>query len=267
VEARAPGAGAILSLAAFYAPDDIPEELFTQAAEHYPVALAQLATSPVKFEKAIGALIRFSLVDFVPDKRTFSVHRLVQATARDALANKASQWALSALRAAFAAFPAPAFDTWPACERLASHVRAMASQVTADSPELAWLLLNVGDYLQERAALADVLPLYERSLAIFDRLAKAYPRKASLQRSLSVVHYRIGDVLVEQGNLPAALDSYQASHAIFARLAKADPGNAGWQRELPVLQAKIADVFHAHGNLPAAVDRYQPSLAISDTHD
>ena len=52
VEARAPGARAILSLAAFYAPDDIPEELFTKAAEHYPVALAQVANSPVKLEKA-----------------------------------------------------------------------------------------------------------------------------------------------------------------------------------------------------------------------
>ena len=69
-EARVPGPRAILSLAAFYAPNDIPEELFTQAAEHYPAALAQVAANPVKLEKAIGALIRFSLVDFARDART-----------------------------------------------------------------------------------------------------------------------------------------------------------------------------------------------------
>jgi tetratricopeptide (TPR) repeat protein len=264
VEARAPGARAILSLAAFYGPDDIPEELFTQAAEHYPAALAQVATSPVKLEKAIGALNRFSLVDFVPDTRTFSVHRLVQAAARDALAGEASQWLQSALLAASAAFPEPTFDTWPTCERLVSHVRAVTSQVTADSVRLGWLLTAAGTYLQERAALADVLPLYERSLAIRDRLAKADPENAGWQRELSVSHSKIGDVLVDQGNLPAALDSYQASHAIFDRLAKADPGNAGWQRDLSVSQGNIGDVLRAQRNLPAALDSYQASHAIFD---
>jgi hypothetical protein len=75
VEGRAAGARAILSLTA----DDVPEELFTQPAEHYPPALAPVAANPVKREEAIGALNRFSLINFLPDKRTFSVHRLVQA--------------------------------------------------------------------------------------------------------------------------------------------------------------------------------------------
>jgi hypothetical protein len=80
-EARAPGARAILSLAAFYAPDDIPEELFTQAIENYPQALATTVASPVALEKAIGILNRLSLVDFVAGARTFSVHSLVRAAA------------------------------------------------------------------------------------------------------------------------------------------------------------------------------------------
>ena len=264
VEARAPGARAIVSLAAFYAPDDIPEELFTQAPEHYPAALAQVAASPVKLEKAIGALNRFSLVHFIPDTRTFSVHRLVQAAARDALANEVSQWAQSALLAARAAFPEPKFDTWPVCERLVSHVRAVTSQVTADSRELAWLLTAAGDYLKERAALADVLPLYERGLSIVGRLAKADPGNAGWQRDLSVSHGRIGDVLGDQGNLPAALDSYKAALAIRDRLAKADPGHAGWQRDLSVSHDSIGDVLGEQGNLPAALDSYKAALAIRD---
>jgi hypothetical protein len=70
--------------------------------------------------------------------------RLVQAAARDALANEASQWMQSAFRAALPAFPEPAFDTWATCERLISHVRTAASQITADSPELAYLLAVAG---------------------------------------------------------------------------------------------------------------------------
>ena len=264
VEARAPGARAILSLAAFYAPNDIPEELFTQTAVHYPTALAQVAASPLTLEKAIGALIRFSLVDFVPDTRTFSIHRLVQAAARDGLADEASRWAQAALLAAFAVIPEPKFDTWQAWGRLISHVRVVASQVTADSCELALLLHKAGTYLQERATLADILPFFERALAIFDRLAKADPGNADWQRELSISQTKVGEVLVAQGKLPAALDSYQASLAIFDRLAKADPGNADRQHDLSVTQIEIGDVLLAQGKLPAALDSYQASLAIDD---
>jgi tetratricopeptide (TPR) repeat protein len=263
-EARAAGARAILSLAAFYAPDDIPEELFTQAAKHYPAALAQVAANSVKIEKAIGALGRFSLIDFARNTRTFSVHRLVQAAARDALANEAAQWAQSAFLAAYAAFPEPRFDTWPLCERLISHVRAVASRVIADSRELFWLLSAASTYLQERAALADVLPLYERGLAIAERLAKADPGNALWQRDLSVSHNKIGDVLRAQGNLSATLDSYKASHAIFDRLAKADPGNSGLQRDLSVSHNKIGDTLRVQGNITAALDSYKACLAIAD---
>jgi hypothetical protein len=71
------------------------------------------------------------------------------------------------------------------------------------------------------------LSIYQASLAIADRLAKADPSNASWQRDLSISHRKIGDVQLAQGNLPAALTSYQASHDIFDRLAKADPSNAG----------------------------------------
>ena len=46
-EAEAPGARAVLSLAALYAPDNIPEELFKQSPEIYPPALQPVAASEV----------------------------------------------------------------------------------------------------------------------------------------------------------------------------------------------------------------------------
>jgi hypothetical protein len=100
-DARAPGARAVLSLAAFYAPDDVPEELFQQPPEHYPAALAAVVADPLRLEQALGALDRLSLIDFAPDTRTFQVHRLEQAAARDALTDEAS------------AYPGPDFRTGP----------------------------------------------------------------------------------------------------------------------------------------------------------
>ncbi len=91
-EREAPGAGLVISLAAFFAPDDIPEELFAQPPDCYPPALAELLTIPGGIEDAIGALAHLSLVDFHSSSRAFSAHRLVQAAARDGLGDAAPAW-------------------------------------------------------------------------------------------------------------------------------------------------------------------------------
>jgi tetratricopeptide (TPR) repeat protein len=215
---------------------------------------------------ALGVLDDLSLIDFEPETRTFSTHRIVQAAARDALAQDRENWAQRAVAVAFSAFPEPAQETWPLCARLVSHVRALHSHVPAEAAtrELGWLLGASGEYSHERAALADVLPLFNASLAIAERLAKADPGNAGWQRDLSVSQEKIGDVLRAQGNLPAALDAFNASLAIRERLAKADPGNAGWQRDLSVSQDKIGDVLVKQGNLAEALDAFNASLAIAE---
>ncbi len=255
----------MLSLAAFYAPDAIPEELFQQPPQCYPPALAGVATDRKALAEAMGKLHNLSLIDFEPARRVFSVHRLAQAAARDALGAAAGTWAESALRAMYAAFPEPEPNTWPACERLVTHARAVAAHVTTDSRELAYVLIRAGTYLGERAALGDVLPLYQRGKDALQRLAAADPGNAGWQRDLSVAHNKIGDVLVAQGNLAhQALESYRASLDIAERLAGADPGNAGWQRDLSVSHNKIGDVLRAQGNLAQALESYRAALDIRE---
>ncbi len=130
----APGAGAVMSLAAFFAPDHIPEDLFRQPFHCYPPVLAELVGDPGALDDAIGALAHLSLIDFDAGRRSFSAHRLVQAAAADALGAEARTWAESALAAMVAAFPEPEFKTWPLCERLVPHVRAVASHVNDGQP-------------------------------------------------------------------------------------------------------------------------------------
>ena len=84
-EAEARGARAVVSLAAFFGPDAIPEELFRQQIADAPPELAAVLADASAFDDALGALDHLSLVNFEPAGRTFSVHRLVQAAARDAL--------------------------------------------------------------------------------------------------------------------------------------------------------------------------------------
>ncbi len=263
-EAKAPGARAVLSLAAFYAPDAIPEELFQQPPQCYPPALAGVATDKKALAEAMGKLHNLSLIDFEPARRVFSVHRLAQAAARDALGVAAGTWAESALRAMYAAFPEPEPNTWPACERLVTHARAVAAHVTTDSRELG-LRSGPRRDLPSGARRPWRRRATVRARArVLQRLAAADPGNAGWQRDLSVSHDKIGDVLVAQGNLAQALESYRASLAIAERLAGADPGNAGWQRDLSVSHNKIGDVLVAQGNLAQALESYRASLAIRE---
>ncbi len=261
-EAVAPGARTVMSLAAFFAPDDVPEELYHQPPQCYPPPLAEQTRDAI--DEAIGALADLSLVQFSTTTRTFSIHRLVLAAARDALGSEVQDWSDNALMTMYWAFPQPEPASWPACERLATHARAVASHVTEDSRALAWLVGNLGVYLQERAALAKVLPLFERARDIFERLAASNPGNAGWQRDLSVLQERIGHVESVQGDLGAALASYRASLAIRERLAASDPGNADWQRDLSVSYNKIGDVQSAQGDLGAALASYRASWAIAE---
>ncbi len=59
-EAKAPGAKAAITFAAFLAPGNIPEELFTQKPEIYPPSLQPLAASLPRLREAISALDRLS---------------------------------------------------------------------------------------------------------------------------------------------------------------------------------------------------------------
>ncbi len=263
-EARESATRAVLSLAAFYAPDEIPEELFTQAPEHYPPALAEVVADPLRYEKVVSALDKLSLIEFAPATRTFSVHRLVQAAARDALALQRDEWALNAVSVAWEAFPDPQFDTWPVCERLVPHVRAVSTHVAIeDAPiELVWLVGTAATYLQERVALAHVLPLYQGCQTIIERLYHADPNNASLQRDLASTHDRIGSVLRAKGKLTDALAACQSSLAIRERLAQADPNNASWQRDHSASLDGVGDVYKAQSNLDKARSAYQKSQGI-----
>ena len=74
-------AAVLLNLCAFLAPDDIPRNLLTEGAEHLPDPLAATVMDPLAWGEAVAALRRYSLAEVGGE--TLSLHRLVQAVARD----------------------------------------------------------------------------------------------------------------------------------------------------------------------------------------
>jgi Tfp pilus assembly protein PilF len=252
-EARALGAAAVLSLAAFYAPDDIPEELYQQDVAVYLSPLQPVVENALALEKAIGALARLSLIKFRREDRGFSTHRLVQAAAREALGAEQNAWAAAAVAAIDAALPKVEFANWHICERLVPHARAAAQYAGGEVDQsLARLLNKVGLYLVQRAAYAEAEPVYRRSLAI-------------CERALGQDHRIVGTLLNNLGGLYDAQGKNDLAEPLFQRsleiLEEAlGPDHSDVSNSLN----NLAELYRAQAKYDLALPLHQRALAIRE---
>jgi hypothetical protein len=84
VEQLGPLARALLRIAAWFAPDAIPCEIFSADKEVLSEVLSEQAiVSNLAIEKALGELDRFSLIRLA--EKTVSVHRLLQAVEQNSI--------------------------------------------------------------------------------------------------------------------------------------------------------------------------------------
>jgi tetratricopeptide (TPR) repeat protein len=255
VERRSPAAAALLNLCAFLAPDEIPLDT-VQRAPGLPEPLAEAAADPVRFDDAIGALRRFSLVSRSGDM--LSVHRLVQAVTRERMTEEARKlWAAAAARAVNAAFPDSSDDvrTWPVCSRLLPHALEAAdhSDALQVAPhETAWLLNQAGVYLWGRAELARARRMFERALKVAEAVyGPDHPEVAVRVNNL-------GSVLQDQGDLAGARTCYERA----LRMAEAAYGP-----DLPKVAIRVNNlgtVLHAQGDLPGARACFERALKIDE---
>jgi len=196
-EKRVPGAAAILCLAAFYAPDDIPFELLEQKPNIYPNDLAPVFDNGTKAaslraaladpqirEDALSALASLSLIALDLDTRDFSAHRLIQVACRDLTDDSRFKWISVAVRAISASYPNGKFGTWPSCERLSRHAEAVAN-CAPDSigPPLSQLLGRLDYYLSQRAQFARAEGASRRALVINEKFYG--PDDSNVARSLN----------------------------------------------------------------------------------
>ncbi len=179
-ENQAPGAAAVLCFAASFVPDAIPDELFRQSIELYPeglrptlsdgaaLGLRCVVADELRLDEALGALDRLSLLTFAQSGRTYGMHRLVQLAARDLVGDVAVAWREGAVAVADAAFPEVNFTTWPQCERLVTHARAVLGVTSRDTNFLsaASLANRCSRYLWERGEYGRAEELSRHALAI-----------------------------------------------------------------------------------------------------
>jgi tetratricopeptide (TPR) repeat protein len=144
------GAADIAAICAFLAPEPVPVEWFTRAADELPDPLANRMTDPLTRSRLLARLSRSSLARLDPDGLT--MHRLTQAILRGRLPPDQAD-AVRSLAEKLIAARAPGDPAlpgnWPAWARVLPHLLAIDPAVS-DHLDLRNVALNAAWYVTRR---------------------------------------------------------------------------------------------------------------------
>jgi tetratricopeptide (TPR) repeat protein len=256
IEGESPAGAALLKLAAFLAPDEIPRRLIVNGAAYLPTDLTAAARDPILLDKAVGALRRSSLIETGADG--FSVHRLVQAVTRDRMEQAESDNIIdNAVRVVNAAFlfDQNAPDTWAPAAKLLPHALAATSWAEtrgSAQDETVGLLNGAGLLLQVRAEYAAARSTSERALRIAEKaFGPKHPQAAKCVNNLGSVLRDLGD--------------YAGAKAAFERAIHSTEEALGYEHpNVATCSNNLGTVLQDLGNYAGAKAAYERALRIAE---
>jgi tetratricopeptide (TPR) repeat protein len=207
-------ARAILQIAAFLAPDDIPRLMFAQGGKviseaakiledvslptphpasppsPHPMGRGQGEGNSEQVEDALAELAGHSLVEL--ETETFSCHRLLQTALLDRLKKEDRQrWAEITLKLVNEFAPANPSDvrTWPVWDVLSQHAFAILKELWEQiNPDASRLMNELGQLLDAKALYAEAEPPMRRALAIDEKsFGPEHPRVAIRLNNLALL--------------------------------------------------------------------------------
>ena len=226
-----PGAEPLIVHAALLAHEPIPLFLFSEGRDKFGEPLSS-ALKDDGLDEAVASLLGFALIDreTIADERDPAIatdcirlHRLVRQVAAARYGGERQEQARHALLEALTAvYPDPESiwqdpKAWPRARRLDAPALALVGGANETDLETekttAILLLGLACYRHRAlAAFQAAQPLYERALAILDKvLGSEHPATA-----MSLDH--LAGLLQDQGNLPAARQLYERALAIKEKM-------------------------------------------------
>jgi hypothetical protein len=200
-----PAAGELASVCAFLAPDPIPEDVFTGAADVLPGELAARAADRLAWRQTLAHLARQSLARI--DDRGLQMHRLTQAILRDRLPpDRAAATRTVAEAVLAAAGPGDPADpgSWPRWAQLMPHLLAAGLAATGSS-SLRWMACHACRYLLTRG---ETRLAHDLASDLYRRWRERLGQDD--QQSLAAAHY-IAWALSDMGHYAAARDLDQDS--------------------------------------------------------
>jgi tetratricopeptide (TPR) repeat protein len=159
----------LVTLAAWLAPEPIPQSLFTDHTGMLPEPLATAAGEPLAWAQVLAVLRRTAAIRVSPE--SLLLHRIPAALLRShsPISAPVHGWAaLTAelLRAAVPADPRNRPTTWPAWQALLVHVLTATDDSRAPdavADDIDWLLERMGVYLLSRGEPHTAQPYFRRS--------------------------------------------------------------------------------------------------------
>jgi len=246
----------LLCLCAFLHSDAIPEEIFNKGAPELGPNLSPVAADPMKLDAACAEILKYSLLRRDADAKTLGIHRLVQEVIQDGLTEEEKgQWAERAVRAVNSAFPSPKFANWAQCERLVPQALACATLIEAYRFEFeaaAHLLNQAGCYLSERARFSEAERLFQRALAIRERvLGPDHPDVAESLNDLAALYCHQG--------------KYKEAEPLSQRaLAITEKARGPEHPHVAIRLNNLAALYNEEGKYAEAEPIYQRALAIRE---
>ena len=246
----------MLNLCAFLAPEKIPRSLISGGAEHLPEPLASAVADELRFDDALAAPKRYSLLTVADE--ALSVHRLVQAVTRDRLSDEVRKiWADAAVRLVKGAFPYNSNDirTWSECLLLLPHALAAAghAEVLRAEPKATQQLLNrAGVYLMGRAEFGEAKALYKRALHIAENIF------GQEHDAVATISNNLGLVLQDMGDLESAKECYERALTIGEKVYGSD------HPKVDIYVNNLGLVLQDMGDLDSAKKCYERALTIGE---
>ncbi|MDM8560126.1 FxSxx-COOH system tetratricopeptide repeat protein [Candidatus Parabeggiatoa sp. HSG14] len=245
IAADNPTAIEVLNLCAFLHPDSIPEVVFQDL-------------DILELDKALKVILRYSFVQRNPKTELLTIHRLVQSILRHEMDEETQRdWAEKVVLTVVSVFPDPKdVSNWSSCERLLPCAKTCVELIenwNLEFEEAALLLNEIGGYLHEsKADYESVKPLYERSLAIYEKVFdQKHPNITAGLNNLAVLYYN-------QGDYESAKPLYERSLAIFEKVH-------GQEHPLVATSLNNLAVFYkTQGDYKSAKPLYERSLAIRE---
>jgi tetratricopeptide (TPR) repeat protein len=262
-----PAAEPLIVYAALLAPEPIPLFLFSEAREKFGELLST-ALAGDGLDEAVAALRTFALIEreSVIDERDLSItndairlHRLVREIAVARREDEVQEGMRSAIIAALAeVYPADGYSnpaSWPRCVLLTPHLLASCKTPQADraaNVECANLLIKAGNYCHGRAAYSEGRLLFERALAIREKvLGPEHPDTATSLNNLALL-------LKSYGELTTARPLYERALAIREKVLGPE------HLDTAVSLNNFAMLLQDQGDVAAARPLFQRALAIKE---
>jgi tetratricopeptide (TPR) repeat protein len=254
VEQANSAAAELLRFCAFLAPDDIPEELFTESAAELGEILEPVASDITSLNTAIRELLKYSLVQRDPGTKTLSIHRLVQEMLKDQMDEETRRlWAERTVRALSGVFPYPEYTNWDICRRYLLHAQACSTLIVEWEllfTEAANLLNHVGYYLWQRGEYGQVESLHQRALVINENVLGSEDSGIATSLAHLAVFYD------SQGKYEQAEPLYQGALAINERVLGSE------HRETATSLNNLASLYRNQGKYEQAELLFQRALGI-----